>query len=406
MVALWEVVGGGDKGGILVREGEAFDSAQCKDRLSTGAIVEELELKGERLHFKLPTGKGTGPKEGWVSLKLKDKELMKSYTKVERPADVWPEGEDLGGPGPAGKVATDKALVEKISKLADKHRRTHERPDNIEIYCPKYKFLGYPLNNPKFRVICFHNAGSAESNYTSPGSPFMKWVKENKEQIEVCAIDFPGRDKLLKHPKHDSIDPLVEELMSVMWEKMKDDVPYAIWSHSVGTWVAFEYIMLARKCGFRMPSAAFFNAFPAPHMPRNQRTWHKSRDMTDKEFRDELYNWDNGHFEGAGKVVFDEPAWTDTWKPPMVSDFRLFDEYEFPHKDAPKFDFPIHAWHMEGEYYNNPDQIKMWGDWTTAKFDHQTLAEMGHLTCFYKPQFKIAYFTKMVDCLKEYTKKL
>ena len=36
--------------------------------------MEELELVGERLHYKLR--EGTGPADGWVSLKLKEKPLV------------------------------------------------------------------------------------------------------------------------------------------------------------------------------------------------------------------------------------------------------------------------------------------------------------------------------------------
>ena len=70
----WEVVGGGDKGGILVRSGQGTSSEQLPERLSTGARVEELELVGERLHYKLISG--TGPATGWVSTSLKDKPLL------------------------------------------------------------------------------------------------------------------------------------------------------------------------------------------------------------------------------------------------------------------------------------------------------------------------------------------
>ncbi|CAE7255477.1 unnamed protein product [Symbiodinium natans] len=70
----WEVIGGGDKGGILVRSGQATSSDQLPERLSTGARVEEVELVGERLHYKLLSG--TGPATGWVSISLKDKPLL------------------------------------------------------------------------------------------------------------------------------------------------------------------------------------------------------------------------------------------------------------------------------------------------------------------------------------------
>jgi 3-oxoadipate enol-lactonase len=71
---VWKVVGGADKGGILVRSGQDVASQQEKDRLSTGALVVQLALEGERLNYQLM--EGTGPKTGWVSIRLKDKELL------------------------------------------------------------------------------------------------------------------------------------------------------------------------------------------------------------------------------------------------------------------------------------------------------------------------------------------
>eukprot|EP00440_Ansanella_granifera_P053753 gb/GFBE01058270.1/.p1 GENE.gb/GFBE01058270.1/~~gb/GFBE01058270.1/.p1 ORF type:complete len:182 (+),score=36.71 gb/GFBE01058270.1/:1-546(+) len=69
---LWEVVGGGDKGGIIVRAGEDTKS-EALNRLSTGAVISELELKGNRLHYERLTG--TGPQSGWISIDLNGKDL-------------------------------------------------------------------------------------------------------------------------------------------------------------------------------------------------------------------------------------------------------------------------------------------------------------------------------------------
>lgn len=71
----WKVVGGVDKGGIVVRTGQDVASPQADSRLSTGALVMELALEGERLRYELK--EGTGPATGWVSTKLKDgKDLL------------------------------------------------------------------------------------------------------------------------------------------------------------------------------------------------------------------------------------------------------------------------------------------------------------------------------------------
>ena len=91
MPNLWEIIGGAEKGGILVRAGESTSAQQEDARLSTGALVEEVELTGDRLHYQLLEGQG--PREGWVSIKLKDKELVAPLPEAAAaPADPaeWP----------------------------------------------------------------------------------------------------------------------------------------------------------------------------------------------------------------------------------------------------------------------------------------------------------------------------
>merc|ERR1719210_630458 len=263
-MSLWEVVGGGDKGGILIREGEALTSAATPDRLSTGSIVEELELKGERLHFKLVEGTGTGPAEGWASLKISGKDLL------------IPK-EDIEPPGEWAEVPVDEGLKGEIEA------KGKAMADKFLLYVMKYKVLGFPLaSKPTMRIFCFHNAGSAESQYTGAGTPLTSWIKETKD-VELLAFDYPGRDKLNKAEKHVTTDTLSPELLGLVYDKIADGVPYIVWGHSVGTWVAFEFLMLARKIGLPMPKAAFLNGFVAPHLPVEQRPWHRNRKLTDAQ---------------------------------------------------------------------------------------------------------------------------
>eukprot|EP00930_Biecheleria_cincta_P057208 TRINITY_DN43183_c0_g1_i1.p1 TRINITY_DN43183_c0_g1~~TRINITY_DN43183_c0_g1_i1.p1 ORF type:complete len:1002 (-),score=143.82 TRINITY_DN43183_c0_g1_i1:276-3239(-) len=70
---VWLVVGGGDKGGIVVRKAESLKSPELA-RLGTGARVEELERIGERLHYKKLAG--DGPDFGWVSTSIKGNPLL------------------------------------------------------------------------------------------------------------------------------------------------------------------------------------------------------------------------------------------------------------------------------------------------------------------------------------------
>jgi len=84
---MWDVVGGAEKGGIVVRIGQELESPQAPDRLATGARVRELELVGERLFYDKLTG--AGPQTGWVSLKFKDTALL-SEVLLQLPTEVNP----------------------------------------------------------------------------------------------------------------------------------------------------------------------------------------------------------------------------------------------------------------------------------------------------------------------------
>lgn len=95
MPQLWEVVGGGMKGGILVRDHQEPDVAKVEDeRLATGALIQELELIGLRLRFlKL---KGDGPDEGWIITKHLDKDTC--IRSKRKSANDWDPPPDIVGP--------------------------------------------------------------------------------------------------------------------------------------------------------------------------------------------------------------------------------------------------------------------------------------------------------------------
>jgi len=92
----WEVVGGGDKGGILVRKGKEVTSPAEESRLAHGALVQELELDGERLHYRRLTG--SGPEAGWVSVRLKDGKDLLVRTEKRPPEEPAPPAEEALGP--------------------------------------------------------------------------------------------------------------------------------------------------------------------------------------------------------------------------------------------------------------------------------------------------------------------
>merc|ERR1711865_753119 len=69
----WIVVGGVDKGGILVRRHKAKNSPEL-GRLSHGALVFQIDVVGDRLHYEMIEGEG--PDFGWVSTNVQGTDLV------------------------------------------------------------------------------------------------------------------------------------------------------------------------------------------------------------------------------------------------------------------------------------------------------------------------------------------
>lgn len=118
----WEIVGGADTGGVVVRDGLDVKSPQILDpldgvtphRLATGAVVAEVELVNDRLHFQKL--KGVGPREGWISIALKDKVLAIPLT-AEAP--LAGAGGPEGGDAPAEEPPFPPMSPSRVEELTD-----------------------------------------------------------------------------------------------------------------------------------------------------------------------------------------------------------------------------------------------------------------------------------------------
>lgn len=123
----WKVVGGTDKGGIIVREGRQFSSQQCPDRLAHGALIEEEERVGDRLRYSRLLG--IGPDAGWVNLTLKGKTLLLPVDSSEVPAasvETAPQAQRrqprASSEQPAGVHYVNEATAEVVGGVAAQGR--------------------------------------------------------------------------------------------------------------------------------------------------------------------------------------------------------------------------------------------------------------------------------------------
>src|SRR5262245_16106210 len=79
------------------------------------------------------------------------------------------------------------------------------------------------------RLFCFPYAGGGSSL-------FRTWSAGLPPQVEVCAVQLPGRENRFGEPRYTCLMPLVEVLGEVIRPYLT--VPFAFFGHSLGALIS------------------------------------------------------------------------------------------------------------------------------------------------------------------------
>src|ERR1700754_4806453 len=81
------------------------------------------------------------------------------------------------------------------------------------------------------RLFCFPYAGGSAAIYHA-------WQRHLPENVEVCAVELPGRGGRLKEKPFDRMAPLIDGLTDALLPFL--DLPFAFFGHSMGSLLCFE----------------------------------------------------------------------------------------------------------------------------------------------------------------------
>jgi pyochelin biosynthesis protein PchC len=111
-----------------------------------------------------------------------------------------------------------------------------------------------PGSQSNIRLICFPHAGGSASYYR----PFGACLPP---QVEVLAIQYPGRQERYGEGRIEHIPELADAVFSALLPWC--DRPFALFGHSMGAAVAFEVARRLQKRGVS-PLSAFMSGARAP----------------------------------------------------------------------------------------------------------------------------------------------
>jgi len=165
----------------------------------------------------------------------------------------------------------------------------------------------------QLRLFCFPNAGGGAALLHS-------WLNGLPEEIELCPVRLPGREKRRLEAPFLRMEQLVQAVCTELEANL--DLPFALFGHSVGSLMAFETVRELRRRGFKAPTRLFVSAHAAPQILRSLHPIHQ---LPEKEFVAELIR----RYDAIPSVVLADPQLMELFLPVMRADFEILETYRY-----------------------------------------------------------------------------
>jgi medium-chain acyl-[acyl-carrier-protein] hydrolase len=171
-----------------------------------------------------------------------------------------------------------------------------------------------PKANPaaKIRLFCFPYAGGS-------AAIFKDWGKTLGPDVELLAIQLPGRGARLGEPPIRSISAIVSNLAMAMIPLL--DRPYAFFGHSNGALISYELAKELRRQNETGPEHMIVSAKRAAQLPRLGPITY---DMPQDQFIQVLRE-----YEGTPREILDDKELLTFLLPTIRADFCMSDTYQF-----------------------------------------------------------------------------
>jgi medium-chain acyl-[acyl-carrier-protein] hydrolase len=205
--------------------------------------------------------------------------------------------------------------------------------------------------NPKasLRLFCFPYAGGG-------ATLFRSWHHWLPQQVEVCAIQLPGREDRIKEPPFTQILPLVKVLASIL--RPYSDIPFAFFGHSVGALISFELAHQLRAQQQPIPIHLFLSARRAPQIPDRNPLLNI---LPEREFLQELRN-----LNGTPIGVLENPELLQLVLPLLRADFSICGTYIYQSRSP--LSCPISVFGGTGDLHETGNYLKAWDIHTNSTF--------------------------------------
>lgn len=206
-----------------------------------------------------------------------------------------------------------------------------------------------PNPQARLRLFCFPYAGSGSST-------FAAWGRNLPTQVEVCAVQLPGRESRLAEAPYTNMSALVEALTDALRPYL--DKPFAVFGHSNGALIGFEFIRQLRRVGLPQPLQFFPSGCRAPQLPNlNPPLYNLPREELIDQIR---------RANGTLEEILNNEEFMGLVLPLLRADYSLHDLYAYT--DEEPFDCPIVAFAGHADELVTSQHLAAWRAQTRGEF--------------------------------------
>jgi medium-chain acyl-[acyl-carrier-protein] hydrolase len=173
---------------------------------------------------------------------------------------------------------------------------------------------------------------------------------------------MPGRETRLSEPLFTRMEPLLDAMDRELRPWL--DIPYAVFGHSMGALLAFEWARRLRRNGYLMPACLFLSGRRAPDLPGDTGLLHP---LPDREFVQELTR----RYDGIPPEFLGDAALMEVFLPILRADIAVVESYRFQ-EDEP-LDCPITVFSGMNDASVSWDELLAWKRHTSRRFAMQVL---------------------------------
>jgi surfactin synthase thioesterase subunit len=176
------------------------------------------------------------------------------------------------------------------------------------------RWLAYRVTRPevRLRLFCFPYAGGGASIYRG-------WQTVLPPEIEVCPVQLPGREIRFRETPYTNLEDLLPDLAAALFPYL--DLPFALFGHSMGALIAFEFARYLQQRNKLIPVRLFVSGRKAPQFEDTGEAVYR---LSDTDFISHLRQ-----LNGTPEEILQNKDLMELVLPTLRADFELCDLYRF-----------------------------------------------------------------------------